>query len=133
MATKPVMCRFVEGITSAQWAYVTNRVRQMRYRCTNPDHPDYRQYGARGIQFRFKCVRTAAQYLLATFTIEDIEKHQVDRIDNQGHYQAGNIRLVTLEQNRRNKRPKLADRMRGDLVDEIRYLRRRVRQLEAGL
>jgi hypothetical protein len=122
------MCRFVEGITSKEWAYVTNRVRQMKARCQNPNHPNYRQYGGRGIQFRFHCVRTCAEYILTQFPIEDIKRLQIDRVDNNKHYQKGNLRLVTMAENRANRRPNLENRVKSELIAEISTLRRQLRE-----
>jgi hypothetical protein len=126
------MCRFVEGVTSEDWAYVTNRVRQMYYRCNDPTHKNYKNYGGRGIQFRFRSIRTCAMYLLSEFTADEIREYQIDRKDNAKHYQKGNLRLVTPAENRANRRPILEKRSKSELISEICELRRQVRRLKRG-
>lgn len=127
--TDTPMCRFVPGVTSDDWAYVTNRVRQMFYRCTDPTHKNFKNYGGRGIQFRFRSVRTCAQYLLSKYTPAEIREFQIDRIDNSKHYQKGNLHLVTPAENRANRRPILEKRTKSELISEIRELRKQVRRL----
>lgn len=68
-------------------------------RCTNPNHVRYPRYGARGIQFKFKS--------FAEFWDEvgkkPTPKHSIDRIDNQGHYEVGNVRWATATEQANNK------------------------------
>lgn len=122
-------CRVCSKVTPEEWAYVTNRVRQMRQRCQNPDHPKFRHYGGRGIRFRFHSIRTAALYILSQFSIEEIKKFQIDRIDNDAHYEKGNLRLADREEQRGNRRLPLKDRPMYELRDEIKFLRAEVRRL----
>jgi len=68
-------------------------------RCENPDRKDYKDYGGRGIQFRFKSFLEFSACLgprPAGFTL--------DRIDNDGHYEADNVRWATRLQQRMNQR-----------------------------
>ena len=71
-----------------------------RHRCLNPNARDYACWGGRGIEFRF-----------ATF--EDFLEHigprpdpalSLDRINNNGHYEIGNVRWATIAEQTNNKR-----------------------------
>ena len=70
-----------------------------RRRCQNPEHPVYGYYGARGIEFRFV---SFAQFM-STLGPRP-EGMTLDRIDNDGHYEPGNVRWATRSQQQRNKR-----------------------------
>lgn len=76
----------------------------MRQRCVNSNNRSYRNYGGRGIEFRFASVRDAVRYIQAHLPHETYLGLDIDRIDNSGHYAPGNLRLVTRAQNLRNKR-----------------------------
>jgi hypothetical protein len=68
-------------------------------RCTNPNYPNYNNYGGRGIHFYF-------------FDFEHFIGHigprpkglSLDRINNDGHYEPGNVRWATDEEQRANRR-----------------------------
>lgn len=68
----------------------------MRNRCTNPKYHDYKYYGGRGIQCKFKNVNEFVNYV--------VNNLQIDRIDNNGHYERENIRLTTAKENSNNRR-----------------------------
>lgn len=79
------------------------------YRCTNPRAPLYRYYGGRGIQV---CVRWRESFE-AFFAdvgprpagrIGRRPAFSIDRIDNDGNYEPGNVRWATLKEQRANQR-----------------------------
>ena len=72
--------------------------RTMKARCLNPNHKSYESYGGRGI--------TVAQVWKDNFkAFRDYignppsPKHQVDRIDNEGNYEPGNVQWLTPREN----------------------------------
>jgi hypothetical protein len=69
-------------------------------RCTNPRHPAYRHYGGRGIEFRFQ---SFAEFI-AEIGPRPNSEFSLDRINNDGHYELGNIRWATRSQQARNMR-----------------------------
>lgn len=69
-------------------------------RCTNPDHHAYRLYGGRGIEFRF----TSFEEFYAELGPKPSSGHSVDRIDNDGHYEQGNVRWATQKEQCKNVR-----------------------------
>jgi len=69
-------------------------------RCENSNNQKYPWYGARGIQFKFDSFDEF---------IDDVgqrpsPKHSIDRIDNEGHYEIGNLRWATKSEQIHNRR-----------------------------
>ena len=74
-------------------------------RCTDPARPDYQRYGGRGIGV---CARWVGPDGLASF-IADVGQrpgpgHSLDRIDNDGNYEPGNVRWATRQEQVSNRR-----------------------------
>lgn len=68
-------------------------------RCTNPSTDGYHRYGGRGIQFKFKNFGEWWSVLGK----RDSPAHSVDRINNDGDYEAGNVRWASRVEQARNK------------------------------
>lgn len=78
--------------------------KNIRHRCDNPDNAWYHRYGGRGINV---CERWRGFWGFAHF-INDMgprptPQHSLDRIDNDGHYEPGNCRWATVEEQNANK------------------------------
>jgi len=69
-----------------------------KQRCTNKRDKDYASYGGRGIQFRF----ISFDQFFVTLGRRPTKLHQLDRIDNDGHYEPGNVRWATPSQQARS-------------------------------
>jgi hypothetical protein len=71
-------------------------------RCTNSNDESWEYYGGRGIEFRF----TSFEEFYAELGEKPEPKHlySVDRIDNNGHYEPGNVRWATDSQQVYNRR-----------------------------
>jgi hypothetical protein len=77
---------------------------QARQRCTNPNNPWYLSYGGRGIEFRFKSFEEFVEHI----GLKPSPELSLDRKDNDGHYEKGNVRWATQsEQNSNKKRRQL--------------------------
>jgi hypothetical protein len=75
----------------------------MRTRCYRANHVDFPNYGARGIRV---CARWRRDFpaFLADVGRKPSPRHSLDRIDNNRHYEPGNIRWATVREQNRNRR-----------------------------
>ena len=73
---------------------------EMKKRCGNPKHKSYQNYGGRGI----KVLYASYEAFLADVGRKPSPKHSIDRIDNDGHYELGNCRWATREEQNANQR-----------------------------
>lgn len=82
--------------------YLRHVWNHMNTRCNNPKHPQYKDWGGRGIQVKFACFEDFFNY------VKELKAEPrgltIDRINNDGHYQRGNIRFVSRTENCRNRR-----------------------------
>lgn len=77
------------------WLYC--RCLAARSRCQDSANPRYHHYGGRGIEFRFASAVEMAQWIEKNLGLH--KNLQIDRINNNGHYEAGNIRYSSRSQN----------------------------------
>jgi hypothetical protein len=71
-----------------------------RSRCLNPMNPSYSNYGGRGIQFLF----SSFDEWITTLGPRPSSGHSVNRIDNDGHYEPGNVEWATVAEQSDNRR-----------------------------
>lgn len=69
-------------------------------RCINENNQKFPWYGARGIEFRFD----SFDDFIAELGDRPSANHSLDRIDNEGHYESGNIRWATKYEQVHNRR-----------------------------
>ncbi len=99
--------KYIKEYRSTIRGYLGQVFNDMNQRCNNPKYKEYRNYGGRGIQNKFKSIDGFRDYVideLGIASIDQIRGLQIDRIDNDGHYEPGNIRFVTSKVNSNNKR-----------------------------
>lgn len=71
-----------------------------KQRCTNPKCEKYPGYGGRGIEFRLADFPA----FFSELGLRPVGR-VLDRIDNDGHYEAGNVRWTTRSRSQKNRRP----------------------------
>lgn len=86
----------------------------MLSRCKYPSMNSYKNYGGRGIRV------CSAWQIFANF-LRDVGlrpslKYQLDRIDNEGHYEPGNVRWATIHDQRRNTRQNVLITFKGQTL-----------------
>lgn len=122
----------------ADEARVARALSGARQRCTNPRNAAYENYGGRGIRFEFESVEHATRWVLQNLG-KPTGGSTLDRIDNDRHYEAGNLRWATRREQVRNRRAyknalpniKIAKAIRPDLSDsQLRIMLKRGDSLE---
>lgn len=85
-----------------------NKLREVlhaiKQRCTNPNHPLYKWYGARGIKVCVEWLSDSELFVQWGILNGYKEGLTIDRIDNNKGYTPDNCRWVTNLENQRNKR-----------------------------
>ena len=89
--------------------------RNMVQRCYNPKRHNFRWYGARGITVCDEWRSNFAAFF-AHVGERPSPSHQLDRINGDGHYEPGNVRWVTQAENLRNRRPRRAAKLAGEVA-----------------
>lgn len=82
---------------------VLNIMRGAKLRCTK-NHSYYKNYNGRGIQFLFKSAEDAMRWVTDNLGPRPSKQHSIDRIDNDGNYEPGNLRWATRKEQNLNKR-----------------------------
>ena len=85
---------------------ITGKLRRtfacMKQRCNDHKHYGYKRYGGRGIKVCFASATEFVNYVIDELQV-DPRGLTVDRIDNNGNYERGNIRFATHKENCNNK------------------------------
>lgn len=114
---------------TAQRTRLLGRLSGIIHRCLNPKHPAYKSYGGRGITVCQEWVDDYSTFLRFFQTLPGWENPDLDldRINNDGGYEPGNVRLVTRSENCKNKRKVSVMQDRIDALEaEVRDLRSRL-------
>ena len=87
----------INGKRSKEWRTWNSMIR----RCTYPSMDDYERYGGKGIKV-CKRWRNSFEAFLDDVGYSPSQKHSIDRIDNDGNYEPGNVRWATPSEQTRN-------------------------------
>jgi hypothetical protein len=86
--------------TPEYWAWAN-----MKQRCHNPRHPNFFRYGACGVRVCERWRRSFTAFL-ADVGPRPGPGYTLDRIDNLGNYEPGNVRWATWTVQNGNRRPR---------------------------
>ena len=81
----------------------------IRDRTLNPRCPYYKDYGGRGIKLHGPWRESFVaflDYVVSTIGLRPGPEYSLDRKDNNGNYEPGNIRWATAKEQAANKRPR---------------------------
>jgi hypothetical protein len=78
--------------------------RKAYYACRRCGNPTKLRYGGRGVEFRFSSLEECVKYLITLPGHRD-RSLVLDRTDNDGHYEPGNLRFITNTMNLKNTTP----------------------------
>lgn len=79
---------------------------RMKSRCLNPNFASYPSHGGRGIRVCQEWIDSFETFnnYVKTLPGYDNPELSLDRLDNNGHYEPGNVRWATKSEQQRNKR-----------------------------
>lgn len=90
-------------VGTSAYRSLVSRYHGAKDRCSNQDNVAYKSYGGRDIRCEFDGAEEYVHYLAPAVLTYGIGG-QVDRIDNDGNYAIGNLRIVSAKDNGRNRR-----------------------------
>ena len=101
------------GTSAHKYYYLYNTWKGIKRRCFKPGSKSYKNYGARGITMYKPWIDNylAFEDYILTNLGERPEGLTLDRINNNGHYEPGNLRWATIKvQNNNQRRSKKLER-----------------------
>lgn len=81
-----------------------------KQRCNNPKDPRYHRYGGQGVRFHPAWENDFPAFL-AHVGPRPGPGFSIDRKDNEGHYEPGNLRWATMSEQNKNRRPQVRHRV----------------------
>jgi hypothetical protein len=97
-------CNLPHKYNSQHAEMLGDRYACMVQRCERESHKSWRDYKGRGIKVLFTSTEHFIRWALHKWPDTDFKGLDFDRIDNNGHYEPENLRLVTRSANLRNRR-----------------------------
>ncbi len=95
-AEKKIYYRTIVGCLKQKFA-------AMKFRCNNPTAHNFANYGGRGVFVKFENSQEFVDYVINNLRV-DPRGLEIDRINNDGHYEPGNIQFVTRDENLKKRK-----------------------------
>lgn len=89
----------------------------------NGKNPAFAAYRRKGIENRFSSAEEFVRYVVETMPMDSYLGVEIDRIDNSGHYEPGNLRIVTREENAQNRDCNVVVVWRGEKMSATKFTR----------
>lgn len=86
---------------------------KMKERCSNPNSPDWDNYGGRGIRVHSEWA-SSFEAFYAYIGPKPTPHHSIDRIDVNGNYEPGNVRWASPREQAQNVRHNVIVEFRGE-------------------
>jgi hypothetical protein len=102
---------------------VNNIYHKMVARCTNPNRKDFEYYGARGITVYEDWLKDRDAFHEYITSLENfgLDGYSLDRINNNGNYEPGNLRFVDAYEQANNKRSNRLINYSGETLTLMRF------------
>lgn len=97
-------CRSCALTKSKYQEVLGDRYDAIRQRCNTPHYPQYSDYGGRGIKCLFLDRAGFVKWVEENLPHPTYRGITIDRIENDGHYEPGNLRLATYSEQNFNRR-----------------------------
>ena len=101
-ASKSCGCSLGEG-PRKKWPNEIGSWKDMRARCSNPNHPEYKNYGGRGITVCQEWTESYADFI-RDMGVKPTSKHSIERVNNSLGYCPDNCKWATSYEQVRNRR-----------------------------
>ena len=87
----------------------------MKSRCNNPSDTAFKHYGGRGISVCEEWTNSFLSYYnyVSKLNNYDVDRYSIDRINNNGNYEPGNIKYSTQSDQMANQRVRGKSKYRG--------------------
>ena len=126
-------CQSCSQTLSKHTAILGRRYDAIVSRCKDPKNPHWRDYGGRGIECRFKSRRDFVLWVEQHLPHKDYRGAEIDRRDNDGHYEPGNLRLASRSEQTSNRRCTRRVSFRGEKKVLTRDVYHLIRAIDPGV